>query len=128
MSNQDWMSFLSAFVDEIKNLAVKFEARELSQEEVIDVAGSYFVQAHKYEEPKLHEAMRNAWENVHTAMLKLLEDWAVEKGKSEEEIYRMYAQRIFRNPMLIQDARIPQHMRARYWYMQEMSMRLTRLH
>ena len=126
--SQDWMSFLSGFVDRCKELGMLFEARQLSQQEIIDIAGEYFIEAHAYDEPKLHEAMRNAWQQIQLAMEKIQMDWEEEKGFTKDDLYRRYMGELFLDMRLMNASRIPVAIRASFWYLYQVEVEGPYLH
>jgi hypothetical protein len=124
----DWMTFLAAFVDECKNMAVLFEKREITQQKVLDVAGEYFIRAHSYDEPRLHEGMRHTWMLIQNALHKLVAEQQGEDKLSKEELFRKHMVDIFTEMWKLNEERIPISTRVYFRYVYEREMAISWIH
>jgi|SRR6185312_3766671 len=115
----DWMAFLSTFVDECKHMGQKFEKKEMTQQDVLDVAGEYFIRAHDYQEPRLHEAMRTAWVHIQEAMFKIVAEWKGENKLTKDELFRKHMGEIFLELWKLNDECIPIQTREYFRFVYE---------
>lgn len=108
----DWMTFLSAFADECKNMGRLLEARKITTQRMMDVAGEYFIRAHDYDEPRLHEAMREVWGHIQVLMNKLAAEVSGENKLTKDELFRKHMLEMFNNTWKVNEERIPAETRA----------------
>lgn len=122
MQQQDWMSFLASFIDQCKLMGAKYEAREMTQAQINEVANELFIEAHAFQEPKLHQAMQTAWAHIQDAMETIKLEQNGEGLLTKVDLFRKHMVELFVDPRKVVHSRIPLGTRAYYMYYHDLNL------
>jgi hypothetical protein len=91
----------------------------MTHQEVLDAVGEFFIEAHRYDEPRLHEAMITAWRHIQEAMNQIMAEWEKEHALSADDLFRKHMIEIFTDLWKMDWVVIPEQTRAYFRYAYE---------